>query len=162
MTHSIGTVRRPLCGLLGALAFLVVAVMTLAAAAPPPAGDPVKAIKQVLQAQTDAWNRGDLEGYMAGYWKSEDLTFYSGGTVTRGWQATLERYRTRYQGEGRAMGALDFPDEVVDLLGADAAVARGHYHLKMPDGKELQGLYTVILKRLPDGWRIVHDHSSSE
>lgn len=124
--------------------------------------DPVAAVKRVLRDQTDAWNRGDLEGYMAGYWRSDDLTFYSGGTVTRGWQATLERYRRRYQSEGRAMGTLEFPDEAVTLLGPDAAVARGRYHLVMPGGEEQQGLYTVILRRLPEGWRIVHDHSSSE
>jgi beta-aspartyl-peptidase (threonine type) len=126
------------------------------------ADDPIPAIRGVLQAQTEAWNRGDLEGYMQGYWKSADLTFFGGGAVVRGFEATLERYRKRYQSEGRAMGRLDFPDQEVQLLGPDAALARGHYHLKMPDGSEPRGLYTVILRRFPEGWRIVHDHSSSE
>lgn len=126
------------------------------------ADNPVPAILRVLQAQTEAWNHGDLEAYMEGYWKSDKLTFYGGGTVVRGWQATLERYRRRYQSEGRAMGQLDFPDQEVEILGPDTALARGHYHLRMPDGSEPRGLYTVILRKLPEGWRIVHDHSSSE
>ena len=121
-----------------------------------------RAIRQVLDRQTEAWNPGDLEGYMQGYWPSPDLTFYSGGTITRGWEATLARYRRRYQSEGKEMGKLDFPDETIELLGADAAMARGRWRLVLPGGKRMGGLYTVILRRLPAGWRIVHDHSSAE
>ena len=126
-------------------------------------GDPdERAIRIVLDRQTAAWNRGDLEGYMRGYWKSPDLTFYSGGTITSGWEATLERYRKRYQSEGKEMGRLDFPEETIDLLGPDAAVVYGRWHLVLSGKKETGGLYTVVMKRLPEGWRIVHDHSSSE
>lgn len=121
-----------------------------------------QSIRMVLDEQEKAWNRGDLEGYMQGYWKSPELTFYSGGTVTRGWEATLERYRRRYKAEGKEMGRLDFTEDTVEMLGADAAVGRGRWNLTLSDGKKLTGLYTVILKRLPEGWRIVHDHSSSE
>jgi beta-aspartyl-peptidase (threonine type) len=120
------------------------------------------AIRAVLDRQTEAWNRGDLEGYMQGYWKSPDLTFYSGGAITAGWEATLARYRKRYQSEGKEMGRLDFPGETIELLGPDSAVARGRWRLVTSGGKEAGGLYTVILKRLPEGWRIVHDHSSAE
>ena len=120
-----------------------------------------RAVRQVLDRQTEAWNRGDLEGYMQGYWKSPALTFYSGGTITIGWEPTLARYRKRYQSEGKEMGKLDFPEETIELLGPDAAVSRGRWHLVLPGGKEMGGLYTVILRRLPEGWRIVHDHSSA-
>src|SRR5262245_1919372 len=120
------------------------------------------AIRRVLDQQTEAWNRGDLEGYMQGYWQSPDLTFYSGGTITGGWDSTLARYRKRYQSEGRQMGRLDFSGETIELLGPDAALARGRWRLVFPDGKQASGLYTVILKRLPVGWRIVHDHSSAD
>ncbi|HXU11689.1 MAG TPA: nuclear transport factor 2 family protein [Candidatus Binatia bacterium] len=119
-------------------------------------------IRVVLSRQEQAWNRGDLEGYMQGYWKSPDLVFYSGGTVTRGWEATLERYRRRYKAEGKEMGRLDFTEDTIEMLGDDSAVGRGRWNLTLSDGKKLTGLYTVILKRLPEGWRIVHDHSSSE
>jgi beta-aspartyl-peptidase (threonine type) len=99
---------------------------------------------------------------MQGYWKSPDLTFYSGGTITSGWEATLARYRKRYQSEGKEMGRLDFPEETIDLLGPDAAVVYGRWHLALSGKKETGGLYTVVMKRLPEGWRIVHDHSSAE
>ena len=118
--------------------------------------------RAVLAAQVEAWNRGDLEAYMESYWKSPDLVFFSNGQETRGWQATLDRYRTRYQASGKQMGKLDFPAMDVVNLGPDAALARGRWRLKMPDGKELTGMTTVILRKRPEGWRIVHDHSSSD
>jgi ketosteroid isomerase-like protein len=121
---------------------------------------PEAEVKQTLDAQVAAWNKKDLAGYMAGYWKSDALTFYSGGTITRGWQATLERYQKRYQGEGKEMGTLEFRELSVEPLGPKSAIARGRWHLAMTAGKELEGLFTVIFKKLPEGWRIVHDHSS--
>src|SRR3954468_6240197 len=69
-----------------------------------------KAIRAVMDAQVAAWNKGDLEGYMNGYWRSPDLEFYSGTTITKGWDATLERYKKRYQQGGHEMGTLDFSD----------------------------------------------------
>jgi beta-aspartyl-peptidase (threonine type) len=116
----------------------------------------------VWTAQVEAWNRGDLEGFMAGYWESPDLVFFSNGTTTRGWQATLDRYRSRYQAGGKQMGTLDFPELDILTLGPEAAMARGRWRVKMPDGTESSGLTSVIFRKLPEGWRIVHDHSSSE
>jgi len=120
------------------------------------------AIRKTLNDQVRAWNAHDLRGYMQGYWNSPELTFYSGGTVTRGWQATLERYQKRYQGEGREMGALDFEILEVQLFSKDAAVVYGKWHLKMADGKEPRGLFTVVVRKFGEGWRIVHDHTSAE
>jgi len=131
-----------------------------AAAAPSP--DPTTAVRAVLSAQVEAWNRGDLPGYMEGYWKSPDLVFFSNGAETRGWQPTLERYRARYQAEGKQMGKLDFPALDILALGPEAAVARGQWRLTMPEGAVLTGMTSVVLRRLPEGWRIVHDHSSGE
>jgi beta-aspartyl-peptidase (threonine type) len=119
-------------------------------------------VKRTLDAQVAAWNQRDLPGYMAGYWKSDSLTFYSGGTITRGWQATLERYQQRYQGEGKEMGTLEFRELSIELVGPKAAIARGRWHLAMTGGKELAGLFTVVLEKLPEGWRIVHDHTSMQ
>jgi beta-aspartyl-peptidase (threonine type) len=118
------------------------------------------AIRSLLSTQVDAWNRGDLEGFMAGYWKSPELSFISGTTETRGWQPTLDRYRKKYQGEGKEMGKLDFFDLRVEMLAPDAAFVRGHWHLRMKDGKEPGGLFTLILRKFPEGWRIIHDHTS--
>ena len=130
-------------------------------AADAPATAAVKDVRAVWEAQVEAWNGGDLEGFMAGYWKSPDLVFFSNGTETRGWQATLDRYRARYQGEGKQMGTLAFPELDIVALGPDAAMARGRWRLKMPDGSELTGMTSVIFRKLPEGWRIVHDHSSA-
>ncbi len=120
------------------------------------------AIRAVLDQQVEAWNKGDLAGYMSGYWKSEQLTFFSGGTVTHGWDATFERYKKRYGGNTSTMGKLDFSDLEIVPLGPQSAMARGHWHLVMSDGKEPHGLFTVIFRKFPEGWRIVHDHSSAE
>lgn len=117
-----------------------------------------KAIRGVLDNQTAAWNRGDLRGFMAGYWNSPELTFYSGNTVTSGWQATLERYQKRYQSPGAAMGKLDFSQLEIHPSG-DMAWVGGHWHLKMPDGKDLGGVFTLVFRKLPEGWKIVHDHT---
>ncbi len=128
---------------------------------PAPASDPVRDVKAVWTTQVDAWNRGDLDGFMAGYWKSPDLVFFSNGTETRGWQETLDRYRAQYQGEGKQMGTLDFPQLDLSMLAAEVVLARGRWRLKMSDGKELSGMTSVIFRKLPEGWRIVHDHSSA-
>jgi beta-aspartyl-peptidase (threonine type) len=142
------------------LAFVVAGAVAPAAEMPEAAA--AAAVRAVLAAQVEAWNRRDLEGYMAGYWKSPDLVFFSNGQETRGWQATLDRYRARYQGAGKQMGTLDFPAMDVVTLGPDAALARGRWRLEMPDGKELTGMTTVVLRKRPEGWRIVHDHSSAD
>ena len=120
------------------------------------------AIRLVLQAQVEAWNHHDLDGFMAGYWRSPDLTFFSGTTETKGWEPTLARYRKNYQSEGRSMGTLSFSDLQVQVLGPDAAFVRGQFRLVMADGKQPHGLFTLIFRKFPEGWRIVHDHTCAE
>ncbi len=119
-------------------------------------------IKHLLVSQVEAWNRGNLEGFMRGYWRSPELTFFSGATVTKGWGPTLARYKERYQGQGKEMGKLEFQDLNIDVLGRNGAVVTGTWRLTMSDGKQPHGLFTLILKRMPEGWRIVHDHTSAE
>jgi ketosteroid isomerase-like protein len=119
------------------------------------------AVKAVLDAQVAAWNHHDLEGFMAGYWKSPDLTFFSGATETQGWEPTLERYRRSYQAEGHVMGTLSFSDLEIEGLGTDAAFVRGKFQLVMPDGKQPHGVFTLIFRKFPEGWRIIHDHTCS-
>lgn len=119
-------------------------------------------IKHVLLSQVEAWNHGKLEGFMQGYWHSPDLTFFSGGTVTKGWEPTLLRYRQRYQAEGKEMGKLEFQELNIDLLSKRSAVVTGKFQLTMSDGKQPHGLFTLIFKRLAGGWKIVHDHTSGE
>jgi uncharacterized protein (TIGR02246 family) len=119
------------------------------------------AVRAVLAAQQAAWNRGDLEAYMHGYWKSDSLVFFGGGEVTRGWRATLERYTRRYKSEGRAMGRLALEVQDVTILAPGQALARGAWKLALPEGSR-RGLFTLWLRYFRRaGWRIVHDHSST-
>jgi beta-aspartyl-peptidase (threonine type) len=117
-------------------------------------------IRRELQYQELEWNAGNLDGFMSVYWQSDDLTFFSGGTVTKGWQATLDRYRKRYQEEGKEMGQLEFNDLQITALTVDHAIARGHW--KVVTSKEsFEGLFTLVLKRIDGKWKIVHDHTSA-
>jgi beta-aspartyl-peptidase (threonine type) len=115
-------------------------------------------IRSVLDKQVASWNERNLEGFMAGYQRSPELSFFSGATRTAGWDATLARYRNRYQSEGAEMGKLDFSELQIELLGADHAFVRGHWHLKMAAGDQ-GGLFTLILRKIGGAWKIVHDHS---
>ncbi len=117
-------------------------------------------IRQVLERQVTAWNHRDLEGFMKGYWRSPELTFYSGGTIVSGWEETLARYRNRYQSAGKEMGNLEFSDMKFELLGPTAAFVRGQFHLKM-DSTESDGLFTLTFRKFADGWKIIHDHTST-
>ena len=124
--------------------------------------DPRQAIESVIRQQQDAWNRADLEGFMSGYWNSPDLTFFSGGHESKGWQAALDRYKKSYQGAGHEMGKLEFANLRVEMLGPESAFVRGEFHLTMSDGKTPHGLFTLIFRKFPEGWKIVHDHSAGE
>jgi ketosteroid isomerase-like protein len=117
------------------------------------------AVAAVLDAQVAAWNRGDLATYMEGYAKTDALIFTSGGKVRRGWQTAFDHYQARYGQDRAAMGKLVFQVDRIDPLGADGAVVLGTWILtdSPHDGR---GIFSVVLERRPEGWRIVHDHTS--
>ncbi len=116
-------------------------------------------IRSVLRAQQEAWNHGDIDGFMNGYARSPSTVFVSGDEVRRGWETVRERYRTKYSNRAK-MGTLTFSELEITLLSPDAAVVLGHWSLKR--GKDRpHGRFTLIFKRLPEGWRIVHDHTAA-
>lgn len=119
------------------------------------------AVEQVLRTQQDAWNHHDLDTFMAGYWNSADLTFFSGAKQTSGWQATLDRYKATYASPGHEMGTLEFSALRIEMLGPQSAFVRGAWHLTMTDGKTPHGLFTLVFRKFPDGWKIIHDHTSA-
>lgn len=122
--------------------------------------DEETAVRAVLEAQVAAWNKADIDGFMIGYWKDEKLTFISGGDITRGWEPTRERYIKKYQADGKdKMGKLSFGDLNVEILGPTAAMVRGRFDLVRGD-KTDWGRFTLVLRKLPEGWRIIHDHTS--
>jgi beta-aspartyl-peptidase (threonine type) len=116
------------------------------------------AIRQLLEQQVAAWNRGDLEQFMATYWNSPQLTFSSGGITTRGWQAALDRYRKKYSSR-QAMGRLRFEQIEMQRLADTAVLVLGRWQLTRQE-ESLQGNFSLILLRFDAGWRIVHDHTS--
>lgn len=115
-------------------------------------------IKAVMNAQVAAWNAGDIDSFMRGYWNSPELVFVSGASVTKGWQPTLDRYKVRYDSRAK-MGTLLFSDLEVEVLSKDAAVVLGSWALTR-DGDNPHGKFTLIFRRFKTGWRIVHDHTS--
>ena len=115
-------------------------------------------IEQLLKAQVDCWNREDIDGFMQTYWKSEKLTFSGGGKTTRGWQATLDRYKKSYP--AGSMGKLHFEDLEVEPLSKRVALVLGRWHLDL-QGEQKEGNFSLVLKKMKPGWKIVHDHSST-
>ena len=125
-----------------------------------PAGD-MREIRDLMMNQERDWNAGDVNGYMKGYLKSDSLRFASGGAYRYGWQATLERYLDTYP-DRDAMGVLTFSDVKINVLSPDWAMAFGAWNLKRGgEYKDIGGLYTLLLVRTEEGWRIKFDHTSS-
>lgn len=114
-------------------------------------------ITRVMTDQAAAWNRGDIDAFMQGYWRSERLTFVS-AEVTRGWQPTLDRYKKTYDSRAK-MGTLTFSDLEIDVFSKDSAAVLGSWSLARDKDKP-GGKFTLIFKRFKDGWKIVHDHTS--
>lgn len=119
-------------------------------------------IDRLLRKQAECWNAGDLEGFLDAYWRSEQLTFSSGGETRRGFKATRERYLQTYSTREK-MGRLTFSKLEVTPLGEDAAMTLGRWRLdRETDGQAevLGGNFTLVLRRIDGHWRIVHDHTS--
>ena len=117
-------------------------------------------IKAALAAQAAAWNEGDIEAFMEGYWRDADLRFVSGTEVSKGWTKTLKRYRDRY-GNGAQLGQLTFEDLDVQMVTEDVAIVVGRFALARTEGNS-SGLYTLVMKRFEGAWRIVHDHTVAD
>ena len=122
-------------------------------------GNAETAVRAVLDAQVAAWNRGDIEGFMAGYWRSEETVFISGDSVTHGWQATLDRYKKGYDSRAK-MGALTFSDLDIKLTDKKHAVVIGRWALQREKDNP-HGRFTLLFRKFKEGWRVVHDHTSS-
>ena len=118
----------------------------------------LSAILALLTTQQTAWNNGDLRAFMAGYWNSPELTFAGSRDFTRGWEPVLARYEKTYT-DRAAMGKLDFSELQIRTLGPDAALVLGHWHLQRQAG-DIGGIFTLVFRKFPEGWRIVHDHTT--
>ncbi|HET9401403.1 MAG TPA: nuclear transport factor 2 family protein [Candidatus Acidoferrales bacterium] len=119
---------------------------------------PEAAIRELLDRQVEAWNRGDVEAFMAGYWRSDETSFSGTNGVTRGWQGLLDRYKRNYP-DRKTMGTLQFQKLEITPLCADAAMILGEWHLQRE--KPVGGVFTLVARRFPEGWKIIHDHTDS-
>jgi len=117
-----------------------------------------EAINSVLRAQQKAWNRGDVDAFLVEYWHSPELTFSGNSGVARGWDGVLARYKKNYPDKA-AMGQLDFSELEFRFLAPDAALVLGRWHLKR-EKDEPEGVFTLVWQRFPEGWKIIHDHTS--
>jgi uncharacterized protein (TIGR02246 family) len=129
-------------------------------AKPPDAHDADRnAINAVLKAQQAAWNRGDVDAFLTGYWQSPELTFSGSNGVSRGWDGVVARYKKNYPNR-EAMGELDFSDLEFRFLGPEAALVLGKWHLKREMG-DIGGVFSLVWQKFPEGWKIIHDHTST-
>ena len=117
------------------------------------------AITQTLKAQSAAWSAGDIDRFMQDYWQSDKLRFASGGTVQRGWQTTLDRYKARYP-DRAAMGELSFTDLEIEILSPSHALVFGRWTLSR-EADAPTGLFTLHMRKEGERWVIVSDHTSS-
>jgi ketosteroid isomerase-like protein len=122
------------------------------------AADESAAIRAVTEAQVAAWNRGDINGFMAGYARSPETTFVSGDEVTRGWRTVRDRYAKKYDSREK-MGSLTFSGLTIAPLCDDAAIVLGSWRLERKADRP-HGKFTLLFRKLPEGWRIVLDHTS--
>jgi hypothetical protein len=117
-----------------------------------------KAILNVLETQRLAWNQGNLEAYMQGYWHSDSLLFVGKSGPKYGWQTTLDNYKKGYPDKA-AMGQLDFDIIKVQLLNKTNAFVLGAWHLKREKDAP-GGYFTLLLRKIKNRWLVVSDHSS--
>ncbi len=115
-------------------------------------------IRKVMDEQVAAWNKGDIDGFMKGYWNSPQMTFVSGDNVTKGWQETTDRYKKNYNTREK-MGVLTFSELEIEVLSKDSAKVLGRWRVAH-EPKDNQGRFTLIFRKFKDGWKIVHDHTS--
>jgi ketosteroid isomerase-like protein len=125
------------------------------------AGEPpaAAAIRALLTRQEADWNRGEIAAFMSGYARVPTLVFTSGGQIWRGYEDALARYRLNYP-DRETMGRLTFADLEITLLGDSAAVVLGEWSLRRAKDAP-HGVFTLVLRKEADGWKIIHDHTSA-
>jgi uncharacterized protein (TIGR02246 family) len=116
------------------------------------------AITKVFAEQTAAWNRGDIDSFLQGYWHSPELTFAGSSGVARGYDGVQARYKKNYP-DRATMGTLDLSDLEIRFVGPDAALVLGRWHLQRAKG-DIGGVTSIVMQRFLEGWRIIHDHTS--
>ena len=140
------------------------AALLIAALLAPPVGaqpvDDIELMREVLLDQQEAWNEGDLNRFMGGYWKSDSLTFASGGAFNKGWQTTLDNYKTRYP-DRASMGVLNFTLFDIRLLSSTNGFVFGRYELERENDRPT-GVFTLLMAKIDGEWKVTFDHTSAK
>jgi ketosteroid isomerase-like protein len=140
------------------VAFLLCPAMAICSSAKTSSAD--EGVHRLLQTQSDAWNRGDLDQFLTGYLRSDQTSFVSGGTEVRGYEALHDRYQKKYGNSRQTMGKLSFSDLKVQELGRNNALCIGHWLLERTDKTTIGGIFSLVFARTKSGWKIMHDHTS--
>lgn len=140
-------------------AMICLALASRSSIASPPSLSDEAQIRAVLDMQTAAWNRGDIDTFMSGYWKSEQTEFLGANGIAHGWQAVLDRYHRSYP-DRKTMGTVSFSDLEIHLTCADAAYVVGKFHL-VRESDQPSGVFSLDFRKFPEGWRIVLDHTTA-
>ncbi len=141
---------------------LALLLMLFGCAPSPEAIDSRAEVLAVLETQQAAWNEGDLAAFLDGYERSGDITFV-GRDVARGYDGLQARYQGNY-GNREKMGTLTFSELEYRSLGVDAALVLGRFALARSEagGGAASGRFTVVFRKTPTGWKIIHDHTSAD
>jgi ketosteroid isomerase-like protein len=116
-------------------------------------------ILSILDRQTKAWNNGNVDEFMIGYWESDSLMYIGKSGITYGYKPTLASYKKNYPNKS-AMGTLKFDIMKVDFISEDACFVVGKWHLTRPEKGDVGGHYTLLWRKMKGNWVIVADHSS--
>lgn len=118
---------------------------------------PEESISSILQIQSDAWNKGDVDGFMKYYWNNPELSFVSKRGVSKGWQDVYDNYKKGYP-DKKAMGFLTFGSLVLEKMNSKTYMVTGSWYLEKEE--EAGGWFTLIFKKIKKDWLIVYDHTS--
>lgn len=121
--------------------------------------DPEKAIRKVMADQAEAWNRGNVDDFMAGYWNNDSLVFVGQSGLTYGYQQTLANYKKHYDTPEK-MGKLFFTLLSVKQLSPDYCLVLGKWLLKRQQAGDIGGIYSLLFRKIDGRWQIVVDHTS--
>ena len=121
------------------------------------AQSPEETIRNIMKTQSDAWNNGDVDGFMKYYWNSPELSFVSKNGISKGWQQVTDNYKKNYP-DKKAMGFLTFDQLVFEKMNPNAYMVTGSWHLQKE--QEVGGWFTLVFKKFKKDWLIVYDHTS--
>ncbi|HEX9630928.1 MAG TPA: nuclear transport factor 2 family protein [Gemmatimonadales bacterium] len=138
---------------------LIAGALGCAPAAAPPPDDPTPELERLMRRSAESWNAGDLDGFLITYARDSATTFVTSRGPVYGFEAIRGRYAARFE-PGAERDSLTFTEFTVRMLGGNYVLSTARYVLARGDSVTATGPFTVIWERRPEGWRMIHDHTS--